>query len=1227
MRHFLWIVLFVSPLISWSQESYVANTSGFSYEDLAFPEFVRLKSQESRSADIGFPFKFFGQAYTSVYIGSNGYISFLRPGRFCCGGQEIPDSRTPNAVIAGSWQNLDPERGGTISYQTIGIAPFRKFVVQFDRVRFFNSFSESVSFQIKLSERLNTVEIQCKDCKGPAWTQGLENTSGTEGITFQERNNTNIGLSDDAVIFEPFINDIASANSISLSWLEVSNETGFTLQRSDNGTDYTDIATLSDDARSYKDSAVDPDTKYYYRLITRFSGGDSQIDLTSGTLPNTPADLAATPNSAVGIELTWTENSNTRTGYIIERSLNADDGFEIIHHIRRGTVRYIDNSLKPETTYYYRISAENDQGISAASNVVFAATPARSTLYFVDADAEGTNDGSSWANAFNDLTDALTAAEDGSDIWIAEGIYKPGGETPSESSKFSVFRPGLRIYGGFDGTETSLEDRDVSLHTTILSGDIGVIDDPSDNVDVIVQYTNRFNDNDLQLYNMTIRGAHSSNARGGGLSCIGKVRLIEIVFEDNQAQLGGGLYSTHDVILFRCTFRNNIATQSGGALFLGANNRRRWSITRSGFYNNSSDSWGGAIFVNSDNARLALDTLYINDVNISDNTADGLGGGLFVGRDTEMHMSNTAIVNNNALGSSGSGGGLHILSSAPIDINNTTISGNRSTSSAGGILLNRNSLAVKLDHVTIFNNESVTGGGLYFDASLPSERVQIQNTIIAGNRADDGFDDIRGGITSLGHNLIGNIGSQSFNTNTEGDLYGDTQERSEANDGATRVTEGPVDPLLEDLADNGGNTPTHALKSDSPALNAGFFLTQAFDQRGFWRIGIPDMGAYEFNVPPFRKEGIPDVVMARQRTFSFDIPETAFDTGDELGDIFSFAAKLADDTMLPEWLTFDGRRFTGTPLSDDVSIMVKVTATDLHGQSVPDEFMITLVDAPAVANPLEDQEAFELRPFTFTVPENTFSPGNAGDEITYSATLSNDNQLPVWLTFNETSREFSGTPAVDDQPVTVKVTVTDQRGFFVSDDFEIGVTNGPKVNNGIGDQVAFQLQEFSFVIPENAFALGNTGSPLTYSVTLSDGNVLPSWLNFEAATRSFSGTPTREAGPVTIKVLVTDENEFTASDDFEITMNIITGVGRSSNNELHVHPNPMQDRLHIYLPSNDSETVEVTITTVSGVLQLKQIVAYEATGINLDTSSLKKGMYVLRLVTKRTNYEQKIIKQ
>jgi hypothetical protein len=159
-----------------------------------------------------------------------------------------------------------------------------------------------------------------------------------------------------------------------------------------------------------------------------------------------------------------------------------------------------------------------------------------------------------------------------------------------------------------------------------------------------------------------------------------------------------------------------------------------------------------------------------------------------------------------------------------------------------------------------------------------------------------------------------------------------------------------------------------------------------------------------------------------------------------------------------------------------------IRATDSDGLFVETTFGVTVTavnDIPTVVNSLPNQSAAEDVPFSFPLPANTFSDVDAGSSLAYTATLSNGNALPSWLTFNAATRTFTGTPLNGMVgSLDIRVTATDEVGANVSDTFNLAIanTNYAPITN---DEVATLTEGNSITLDLLANATDADGDALT----------------------------------------------------------------------------------------------------------------------------------------------------
>jgi len=248
---------------------------------------------------------------------------------------------------------------------------------------------------------------------------------------------------------------------------------------------------------------------------------------------------------------------------------------------------------------------------------------------------------------------------------------------------------------------------------------------------------------------------------------------------------------------------------------------------------------GVGMLVNGDAATFQR-VVFNDNLNLSSrmNAADG-GGINFIGG---THVIQNSTFSNNT--SSGNGGGI-ANNGATITISNSTFSGNTANQSTGGGIYNAGNLTLR--NVTVSNNTASAGcisvcTGLGGGIAQLSGTLSIVNTIVSGNltlsrgtaaiRPEILFDN--GTFTSSGNNFIGDSAGDSTDT---GRLI--AYQPSDIRD---------IPPQFATLGNYGGTTPTRALLSSSPAINAGNDANAPpTDQRGVARVGASDIGAFEFN--------------------------------------------------------------------------------------------------------------------------------------------------------------------------------------------------------------------------------------------------------------------------------------------------------------------------------------------------------------------------------------------
>ena len=285
---------------------------------------------------------------------------------------------------------------------------------------------------------------------------------------------------------------------------------------------------------------------------------------------------------------------------------------------------------------------------------------AQATVWYVRQNGTGLQTGKNWQNALPTVIQAVDSAQNGDQIWIAAGTY---------NARFFM-KSGLQLYGGFNGTETELHQRNWVLNKTELAENGGRI--------ITCENTGP----GTLIDGLNIKGGYMDWVTGTGISDCGPIEGPQY------GCFGGGIYlyngdslSTVYLRVRNCTFKENASLNGGGIAVKLIYGNGEVEIVNCRFEKNRTNYLGGAIAVYvgaSGYHRIRIDSCDFVE-NYSTGTPNGGAPGIYIGNQSEtaiFELSNLKFINNR--GDTWAGAyGVESYTNRRIVLKNSSFDGNR----------------------------------------------------------------------------------------------------------------------------------------------------------------------------------------------------------------------------------------------------------------------------------------------------------------------------------------------------------------------------------------------------------------------------------------------------------------------------------------------------------------------------------------------------------------------
>ena len=422
-------------------------------------------------------------------------------------------------------------------------------------------------------------------------------------------------------------------------------------------------------------------------------------------------DLIESNKTETSFDVSWTESGDFELAYALSGEPFSNATIIPVNGYTAGDLQNISGLT---SSSFYNVYVRTKCTSTFWSSWSTAKEVRTGGVIYVNSSATGDNNGSSWINGFTDLQGALTVSDDNQEIWIAQGTYKP--DASDKTVSFVISKGNMKIYGGFNGTETLLSDRDLTAnYTTILSGDLNDDDtgvdftgnNRSDNTNIIIAD----NAQNLLLDGLTISDGHSSTS-GAGISKSVAVNMLS---------------------LKNCELKNNVALIAGAGIYAPVNETINGTINvENTIFSNNVARYGTSIYVVNSRWRTSTvnvsNSLFQNNIAKDNGSTKGYAGSAGWFRSTATANNSVSVINltnNNYVNNT--------------DLGTVTGLNNFNRATVGLTKVGTNSLTANVANCIFWGNTTVGGA---VAKSIAEIHTTLGNISVYNSIGEDGFSNL-----------------------------------------------------------------------------------------------------------------------------------------------------------------------------------------------------------------------------------------------------------------------------------------------------------------------------------------------------------------------------------------------------------------------------------------------------------------------------------------------------